>query len=87
MMTRLWPEGDPIDVTLDRAQEPAAFAWQGRTHPVRRIRQRWQVDSEWWSPSGRVWRDYVAITTGDGLLCVLFHDRLAEAWFLEKVYD
>lgn len=87
MMTRLWPDGHPITVALNRGGEPATFTWQGRTHSIRCIRQRWQVDSEWWQPSGRVWRDYVAVTTGDGLLCVLFHDRLAGEWFLEKVYD
>ena len=87
MMTRLWPDGESIDVETDVHGQPVRFTWQGHRHVVHRIRQNWQVDSEWWQPSGRVWRDYVAVTTAGGLLCVLFHDRLTDEWFLEKVYD
>ena len=86
-MTRMWPEGEPIIVALDGQGNPIRFVWQGHIYRVSRIWQRWQTDSEWWSPQGRVWRAYVSLSTNDGLLCVLYHDRLADEWFLSKLYD
>ena len=35
----------------------------------------------------RVWRDYLAVVTTDGLLCVLYYDMLDEGWYLAKLYD
>lgn len=86
-MSRLWPDGAPITVALDEQGRLAAFTWCGRTHTVTQVRQRWEVDADWWSETGRVWRAYVAVTTGSGLLCVLYQDLLSEEWFLSKLYD
>ncbi len=86
-MTRLWPGGEPVQVGLDEAGRPGYFVWQGRVHRVQTIHQRWVVDTDWWSPEGRVWREYLALVTQDGLLCVLYHDRLTGGWRLAKVYD
>jgi hypothetical protein len=66
---------------------PLRFFWQGRRHQVQQVVQRWQVDSDWWSPEGRIWRDYSAVVTGDGLLCVIFYDHLLHEWRLTRVYD
>jgi hypothetical protein len=86
-MSRLWPDGAPITVTLDRQGHPTAFVWCGRTHLVAQVRQRWQVDTDWWGEAGRVWRVYVAVTTASGLLCVLYQDLESGEWFLSKIYD
>ena len=86
-MTRLWGEGEVIQVDLDDRGWPAQFTWQGRTHRVQRIRQRWHVDTDWWADAGPVWREYIALTTADGLLCVLYFDLAAQWWRLSKVYD
>lgn len=86
-MTRLWPDGDAIDVQTDGAGQPRRFVWQGQPHPVRRIHQQWQVESDWWSPAGGASRRYFALTTGSGLLCVIYRDETAQVWRLAKVYD
>lgn len=86
-MTRLWPEGETIRVTLGESGWPAQFTWQGQAHRVQQIRQRWQVDGDWWSEDGHVWREYIALTTADGLLCVLYFDLLGRGWHMSKVYD
>lgn len=86
-MTRLWPQGQPIVVVCDQQERPIRFVWQGRIHRLQQVQQRWQIDSDWWSESGRVWRDYLAVTTTGGLLCVLYQDLLTQEWFLAKVYD
>lgn len=86
-MTRLWPAGNKIEVERDPHGKLLAFTWQGRTHPVQKVRQHWQVDTDWWSTQGRVYREYLAVTTTDGLLCVLYLDFLDEQWYLAKCYD
>ena len=86
-MTRLWPAGEPIEVNTDDEGRPVGFAWQGQSSRLHQIQQHWQVDNDWWSEEGRVWRDYLAVTTTTGLLCVIYRDLLGEGWWLAKVYD
>jgi hypothetical protein len=86
-MTRLWPNGEPIIVKTDTHGRPTQFIWQGHIHPIRRVAQSWQVDTDWWSEEGRVWRDYRTVITDDGLLCVLYFDNLEQEWRLAKIYD
>ncbi|MBI4789673.1 MAG: hypothetical protein HY782_21800 [Chloroflexi bacterium] len=86
-MTRLWTAGQEIRVQRDAHGKLLKFTWQGRTHPIQKVRQRWQVDADWWSEEGRVFREYFAVTTTDGLLCVLYFDFLDEQWYIAKCYD
>jgi hypothetical protein len=86
-MTRLWPEGEPITVTLNAQGRPIRFAWQGHARTIHYIQQQWEVATDWWDPRGAVRRDYYAAITGDGLLCVIYHDLEHDAWKLSKLYD
>jgi len=86
-MTRTWRNGYPIDVKLDRLGRPIRLLLNGRWLTVRRVEQHWQVDTDWWSESGRVWRDCYALTTVEGMLCVIYLDMVINKWWLEKVYD
>lgn len=86
-MSRLWPEGEPILVQTDAHNRPLRFVWRERTYRLVQIQQHWQVDTDWWSEAGRIWRDYMAVTTTNGLLCVIYQDLLTEQWFLSKLYD
>jgi hypothetical protein len=86
-MSRLWPEGEPISVQIDDRGRPLRFTWRNRTYRLAQIQQHWQVDADWWSDDGRIWREYLAVITVNGLLCVLYQDLLAEEWFLSKLYD
>ena len=86
-MTRLWAAGQGIEMQGDARGKLRNFIWQGRTHTIHTIRQHWQVDTDWWSEDGRVYREYFAVTTTEGLLCVLYLDFLDEQWYLEKCYD
>ncbi len=86
-MTRLWAEGILIHVEKDPHGQLRSFEWNGRTRTVEKVRQRWQVDSDWWAEQGRVHRDYQAVTTTDGLLCVLYFDFQDEQWYVSKLYD
>jgi hypothetical protein len=86
-MTRLWPHGEPVQMRFDAAGAPYAFAWDGAWHVVTAIAKRWRVRATWWTPEAEAWQEYVKITTDDGLLCVLAHDLLGDAWRLVRVYD
>lgn len=87
-MTRLWTTGHAIEVERNpRASTVRAFTWRGRMHTVQKVRQRWQVDTDWWSEEGRVHRDYWRVTTTDGLCCDLYLDLLDEQWYIARCYD
>ncbi len=86
-MTRLWKDGILIQVEKDAHGHVQSFEWNGRKRAVEKVRQRWQVDSDWWTEQGRVHRDYYAMTTTDGLLCVLYLDFQDERWYVSKLYD
>ena len=58
-----------------------------QTARLQQIQQRWQVDSDWWSEEGRIWRDYFAAITTSGLFCVLYFDLLEQGWYMAKIYD
>jgi hypothetical protein len=84
-MTRFWPEGLPLHVTMDDQHAPVTLLWDGAQHPVARVVARWRVDEGWWR--WRVWREYFTVATGTGLLLTLFHDLRHDAWRLQRVYD
>lgn len=84
-MTRLLSE--PLTVQTDAAGRPLRFTWRNLHFRVAAIHQHWQVDTDWWDEAGRVYRDYVAVTTQDGLFCVLAYDHLTARWFLSHAYD
>ncbi len=85
-MTRLWPEGEPVQV-WGKTGEPAEFVWQGLAHRIKKAHSRWRVHTRWWEPGQLVWREYQKVTTDTGLLCLLYEDLITEGWFMARVYD
>ncbi len=86
-MTRLWPTGDPVKVTLGAGGLPQAVWWRGEWRQVAAIANRWRVQSGWWSPAAAAARDYVKLTTTDGLLCTLYLDLQSGEWYCARLYD
>lgn len=84
-MTRLWPEGTPIEVTASPLGQPLQFRWRAQTHQVDAITRHWRVNIDWWQSP--IWRDYYKLTTVTGLLVVIYHDLHQDAWFLQRLYD
>lgn len=91
-VTRLWPEGEPVEVWSGE-KTPAGFAWRGVRHRVTGDCNRWRIHTCWWRSAREgengqaIWREYVKVTTHTGLLCLLYHDLLGGGWFLARVYD
>ena len=84
---RFWPDGEPVQMTTDERGRPLRFLWQGERHTVDCICNRWRVDEDWWRGGGRSWRDYIKLTTKEGLLCLLVYDLVRDDWLLVRVYD
>ena len=72
-----WGDGDA----------PRGFFWQGTPHHIVQVCNRWRFHTRWWEPEKAVWREYWKVATGDGLLCLLFYDRLRAHWRLARIYD
>lgn len=87
-MTKSWADGLPVRVeAVDAQGVPSAFGWQGQTHAVERLLQRWEVETDWWAEEGLARRAYVALITRTGLLCVLFFDFGTGEWRIARIYD
>jgi hypothetical protein len=84
-VTRLWPAGEPVQVTAGPDGLPRAFLRRGTWHTVDHIANRWRVRASWWSVEA--WREYVRLTTTDGLLCTLYCDLRTRAWFCSRLFD
>ena len=84
-MTRLWPEGQPVEVEEDAQGRPAGFSWRGRRHPVGEIVRHWRVDFGWWRR--RQWRAYYKVRTASGLLVILYQDLKDGRWYVQRLYD
>jgi hypothetical protein len=85
-MTRLWPRGETLTVWGDE-ETPSGFAWQGMDHAITLVCNRWRVHTRWWEPEAAIWREYLKVATGTGLLCLLYRDLIHGGWFLARVYD
>lgn len=85
-MTRLWPQGQPIEIRGDD-DLPAGFDCQGTSHNIVDICNRWRIHTRWWEPERCVWREYLKVTTDTGLLCLIYRDLLCNGWFMARLYD
>lgn len=87
-MTRLFQPPQPIAVQRSfTTDKPMQFVWEKATYIVERVVQAWEVDTDWWESTGRVWRAYYAVLTTDGLMVVIYQDLLTEEYYVSKLYD
>jgi hypothetical protein len=82
-VTRLLREHPAIAVETDAQGRLVAIRWNGRREPVE-VCNRWRVEDGWW---GRpIARDYFKVA-GRTWLALVYLDRLAGTWHLERLYD
>lgn len=84
-MTRLFANGEPVEVTLGPDGRPAAFVWRGAWHQVDFVANQWRVQATWWSTEAS--REYYKLATIDRLLVTIFRDLNTGAWLLSRLYD
>ena len=85
-MTRLWPEGEPIQVRSGE-EPPTCFLWHTEMHHMLDTCNCWRIHTRWWEPEHAIWREYLKVITDTGLLCLIYQDLLSGAWFLCRIYD
>ena len=85
-MTQFWPEGQAIEVWGGR-ETPGGFKWNGASHRVLDICNRWRIHSRWWEPDHAIWREYLKVVTDTGFLCLIYRDLTSRGWFLSRIYD
>ena len=85
-MSYLWLD-EAIQVDVDAAGRPLRFVWRGQPYRIRQIVSRWQEHTDWWQDESPIWRDYVRVDTGEGILLVIYQDLVTGQWCLERIYD
>ena len=100
-MTRLWPQGQPIqawghgdgreashipgEVSASRVFGETPDGFDGQH--VLEVCNRWRIHTRWWEPQQAIWREYWKVVTDAGLLCLIYQDLGEGGWFLARVYD
>lgn len=82
-MTRLLRAHPAIDAELDAAGSLVAIHWAGRREPVE-VCNRWRIEEAWWR--NPIARDYFKVV-GPSWLALVYFDRIARTWHLERLYD
>jgi hypothetical protein len=82
-MTRLLHAHPAIDVELDASGALVAMRWAGRREPVE-VCNRWRIEEAWWRDP--IVRDYFKVV-GPRWLALVYFDRIAGTWHLERLYD
>ncbi len=82
-MTRLLREHPPIEVELDDDGQLTGLRFLGRRERVE-VCNRWRVAESWWRDP--IDRDYFKVV-GSSWLALVYLDRIAGTWHLERLYD
>ena len=82
-MTRLLRAHPRISTELDADGRLVAISWADRREPVE-VCNRWRVEEQWWREP--IARDYYKVV-GRRWLALVYHDRIAGTWHLERLYD
>lgn len=84
-MAKRLREAEEIRVTVNMAGVPVGFTRNGRRQKVAAIYERWRISDEWWGE--KVERNYFRIKASAGLVCDIYHDTLANRWYLDRIHD
>lgn len=83
-MTRLLRAHPEIGVEFGAdGGQLVAIAWAGRREPVE-VCNHWRVEESWWRDP--IVRDYYKVV-GQRWLALVYFDRAAGTWHLERLYD
>ena len=82
-MTRLLREHPEIDTDLDAEGRLVAIRWNGHRETVE-VCNHWRVEESWWREP--IARDYFKVV-GRSWLALVYRDRIAGTWHLERLYD
>jgi hypothetical protein len=81
-MTRLLRAHPEIGVEV-AGDQIVAIVWADRRERVE-VCNRWRVEESWWREP--IARDYFKVV-GERWLALIYFDRVAGSWHLERLYD
>lgn len=74
----------PVEVRADREGRPVALRLRkgGSLERVAQLRERWQIDDEWWRrPVSRL---YCQLALESGRMVTLYRDLVDGSWYLQS---
>lgn len=84
-MAKGWREAEEIKVKANVAGVLVSFSRNSRREKVAVIYDRWRISDEWWGE--KVERSYFRVRTSAGLVCDIYHDTVADHWYLDRIHD
>jgi len=74
---------ESLTVATDNAGLPLTIARSRSRYRVLSIAEHWRITDEWWKDEVR--RDYFRVETGTGPVLDIYHDTVADKWYLAGV--
>ncbi len=71
----------PLSVTPNDKGLPHELIINRHYYQVERIQDTWIIEDEWWR--NPIQRQYFSLLLNDGSRRTIFHDRVANAWYLQ----
>jgi hypothetical protein len=71
----------PIHGAADAKGKPTLLVIHGQRKQVSSIEDRWRIDDEWWRKE--ISRMYFDVILEDGQRLTVFHDLIADGWYLQ----
>lgn len=88
MTARRYAPARAIEARCGDDGAPLSFHWRGRWERVRLLESTWEITTNWWQGAATaIQRRYYRLLTRAGLWCVVYHDAVGDAWYLEQVLD
>jgi hypothetical protein len=84
-MSRLLSDPIAIEVKSFNGRIPEHFQRNGIEHQVQNVADHWRVNTGWWKV--QITRDYFELQTSGSLFATIYHDLIADRWYLQRIYD
>jgi len=79
---QLRPLNAPVAIAVTVADSrPQSIFVNRQIRQVERVQDSWIIEDEWWRQP--IQRQYFALLLDDGTRRTVYHDRVADAWFLQ----
>ena len=73
-----------ITVRADEMGTPESLTLNSNRRKVVNVYDRWRITDSWWADEVR--RDYFRVELSNGSVCNIYHDMIADQWYLTKSY-
>ncbi len=73
-----------ITVRADERGIPESLTLKSNRRKVVKFYDRWRIADSWWADE--VNRDYFQVELSNGSVCNIYHDMIADRWYLARSY-